>query len=275
MAQTLEARDIQKLIDQVTRDGYVVIPHAFSASQVSQAKAELGRLSGTAEAGPAGQAGRNAFEGLRTQRIYALLNKARCFDQFALHPAVLALNDHFLDEGYLLNALHSVNIGPGEAAQRLHHDDQYVTVPRPHRPFGAAIMVALDDYTPTNGGTNVVPRSHTWAGDRVPARSEAVAVAMPAGSIVYFVGTLWHGGGRNASGAGRLALTVQYCQPWMRPLENQLLAVDWDKLDDVPPRLVGMMGYKVGAPFIGYVDGRSPRTRVTELLRRWRGRNKL
>ncbi|EFZ04102.1 phytanoyl-CoA dioxygenase family protein [Metarhizium robertsii ARSEF 23] len=273
MAQTLEARDIQKLIDQVTRDGYVVIPHAFSASQVSQAKAELGRLSGTAEAGPAGQAGRNAFEGLRTQRIYALLNKARCFDQFALHPAVLALNDHFLDEGYLLNALHSVNIGPGEAAQRLHHDDQYVTVPRPHRPFGAPWTTTP---RPTAApGASVVPRSHTWAGDRVPARSEAVAVAMPAGSIVYFVGTLWHGGGRNASGAGRLALTVQYCQPWMRPLENQLLAVDWDKLDDVPPRLVGMMGYKVGAPFIGYVDGRSPRTRVTELLRRWRGRNKL
>ncbi|KID90814.1 phytanoyl-CoA dioxygenase family protein [Metarhizium guizhouense ARSEF 977] len=181
MAQTLGTRDIQKLIDQVNRDGYVVIPHAFSAAQVSQAKAELARLSGTAEAGPAGQAGRNTFEGLRTQRIYALLNKARCFDQFALHPAVLALNDYFLDEGYLLNALHSVNIGPGEAAQRLHHDDEYVTVPRPHRPFGAAIMVALDDYTPTNGGTNVVPRSHTWAGDRVPARSEAVAVAMPAG----------------------------------------------------------------------------------------------
>lgn len=143
MAQALETRDIQKLIDQVTRDGYVVIPHAFSAGQVSQAKAELARLSGTAEAGPAGQAGRNAFEGLRTQRIYALLNKARCFDQFALHPAVLALNDHFLDEGYLLNALHSVNIGPGEAAQRLHHDDQYVTVPRPHRPFGTVGVFPL------------------------------------------------------------------------------------------------------------------------------------
>lgn len=136
-------------------------------------------------------------------------------------------------------------------------------------------MVALDAYTETNGATVIIPNSHTW-GDKLPQRSEAVPVIMPAGSIMYFIGTLWHGGGENTSDKDRLAVTVQYCQPWMRPLENQLLAVDWDKLDDIPPRLVGMMGYKVGMPFIGYVDGRTPRTRVAELLEKWkRGNPKL
>lgn len=125
-------------------------------------------------------------------------------------------------------------------------------------------MVALDDYTADNGSTVIVPKSHKWA-DRKPSTAEAKPVIMPAWSIVYFLGTLWHGGGRNETSSPRLALTVQYCMSWMRPLENQQLAVDWDKLNDIPPRIVEMIGYKVGQPFIGYVDGRSPRTRVTQL----------
>ncbi|KAG8410710.1 hypothetical protein J3458_016810 [Metarhizium acridum] len=82
-------------------------------------------------------------------------------------------------------------------------------------------MVALDDYTPTNGATVIIPSSHTL-GPSAPSPSEAVPVVMPAGSVVYFLGTAWHGGGKNTSDGDRLALTVQYCQPWIRPFENQL-----------------------------------------------------
>lgn len=131
-------------------------------------------------------------------------------------------------------------------------------------------MIALDAYTATNGATVMVPKSHNWPNDKVPDPSEAVSVVMPAGSIMYFLSTLWHGGGRNTSDADRLALTVQYCQPWVRQLENQMLVVDFDKLEDMPPRLVDMLGYKVGAPFIGHVDGSSPRAAVSRMLERYR-----
>ena len=127
---------VQQLIDKVTEQGYVVIPNAFSALEIQEAKAEIVRLAGSSEAGPAAIRGRNPFEGLQTQRIYALINKSRVFDKFPLHPDVLALNDYFLDPGYLVNAYHSICIQPGEASQTLHHDDGFVTVPRPHAPFG-------------------------------------------------------------------------------------------------------------------------------------------
>ncbi len=48
-----------------------------------------------------------------------------------------------------------------------------------------------------------------------------------------------------------------------------MLVVDFDKLDELPPRLVEMLGYKVGAPFIGHVDGRSPRVAVNRMLKRY------
>jgi ectoine hydroxylase-related dioxygenase (phytanoyl-CoA dioxygenase family) len=264
---------LRALINHVEQHGYAIIRDAFTPEEVAEAKSEVARL----EAAKAAQAeepnegkGRNTFEGLRTQRIYALAAKSRVFDKFALHPDVLALNDHFLEAGYLLSSFQSINIQPGEKPQTLHYDDGYITVPRPHQPFSAAIMVALDAYTAANGATVVVPGSHTWGSDRTPDAAEAQPVTMPSGSMLYFPSTLWHGGGRNVSGTGRLALTVQYCQPWARQLENQMMAVDWEQLDAMPPRLVDMLGYKVGAPFVGHVDGRSPRVAVARALQQRR-----
>jgi len=47
---------------------------------------------------------------------------------------------------------------------------------------------------------------------------------MPAGSVIVFMGTLWHRGGANQSAAPRLAITPLYCEPWLRQIENQVLA---------------------------------------------------
>ncbi|EWG47700.1 hypothetical protein FVEG_16177 [Fusarium verticillioides 7600] len=253
---------LQKLIDETISNGYVIIPNAFTDAEVEEANIELRRLASSPEAGPAASGGRNKFEGLRTTRIYALLNKSRVFDKFVLHPDILGLTEYFLDQGFLLNAFHSINIQPGEAPQTIHHDDGFITISRPHRPFGA-----IYSYTNTNGATVVVPKSHTWDSSRAPTPDEAEPVIMENGSVVYFLGTLWHGGAKNVSDKERRALTVQYCQPWVRPLKNQILAVDWEKLNDIPPRLVDMLGYQVGAPFVGYVDGISPRRAVEQKMR--------
>ncbi|EKG18220.1 Phytanoyl-CoA dioxygenase [Macrophomina phaseolina MS6] len=127
-----------KYIEHTIEHGYVIIENAFTPAAVDEANAELRRLSATPiAAGPAAAGGRNEFEGLKTRRIYALLNKSRTFDAFALHPAVVALNDFFLDPNWLLSTLHSITSQPGEDSQTLHHDDGAITVPRPHKPFGS------------------------------------------------------------------------------------------------------------------------------------------
>lgn len=133
-------------VEHVLEHGYVVIPGCFTKQEAKEARNEISRLLGEAPLG-----GRNPFEGLNTNRIYSLLNKSRVFDKFVILPRVLALNDYFLDPGYLLSAFHTITINPGEKVQALHHDDGYIHFPRPRPPFGAAIMVALDEYTAANG----------------------------------------------------------------------------------------------------------------------------
>jgi len=108
-------------IEHVLHHGYVIISNAFTKAEAKEARDEIVRLLGDEPLG-----GRNNFEGINTNRIYSLLNKSRVFDKFTIWPRVLALNDYFLDPGYLLSALHTISTNPGEKAQALHHDDGYI-----------------------------------------------------------------------------------------------------------------------------------------------------
>ncbi|KFY92112.1 hypothetical protein V498_05151 [Pseudogymnoascus sp. VKM F-4517 (FW-2822)] len=239
-------------ITHVKTHGYVILPSILTRTEVDAAKTEIMRLSGAAP-----RKGRFAFEGLDTTRIYSLLNKTRVFDKLTILPRVVALNNHFLDPGYQLTSFHTIQINPGEQPQQLHHDDEYCHFPRPRGPLGTAIVVAFDEFTAENVATRVIPGSHLWGAEK-PGKEQAIPMICPPGSVIYFIGTTWHGGGPNASSSPRMSATVQYCQPYIRSLENQFLAVDPRRLSEIDPQIVEMMGYRVHAPFVGYADGLSP-----------------
>jgi ectoine hydroxylase-related dioxygenase (phytanoyl-CoA dioxygenase family) len=90
---------------------------------------------------------------------------------------------------------------------------------------GVSTIWALDDFTEDNGATQVIPDSHLWSEDEQPQCDKAVTITMLAGSVLVFAGNLFHRGGANRSQAARRALTVQYCMPWLRQIENMSPAV--------------------------------------------------
>ncbi|KAK2017622.1 phytanoyl-CoA dioxygenase [Colletotrichum eremochloae] len=251
-------------VETVLRDGYVIIPNAFTEAEAVEAIAEIDRLHGKDPL-----TGANAFDGHRTNRIFSLLGKTRVFDKFSLLPSVLALNDYFLDRDYLFYIAETIVILPGERSQVLHHDDGVTHLPRPRPPVTAATMIVLDDYTEFNGATRIIPGSHLWASDRVGEEHEAISAVCPRGSVVYFLGTTWHSGGANRTQRPRYAATIQYCQPYIRPLENLMIGVDPRRVlsGEIPKRIADMMGYRSAIPFIGYVDGMNPRKAAKRLVR--------
>jgi ectoine hydroxylase-related dioxygenase (phytanoyl-CoA dioxygenase family) len=205
-----------------------------------------------------GHTGRNSFEGRQTQRIYSVLSRTRVCDGLADHPRVLAALDRLLMPNYLLSALQAINIQPGENAQLAHHDDGFYPIPRPREPLAAATIWAIDDFTDDNGATVLYPGSHRWGKRRPGPADQAMPVVMPAGSCVFFVGTLWHGGGANTTADDRLAVTAQYCEPWLRPMEAFTLSVSRDIARTVSDDLRRMLGYSIHPPFVGAVDGLHP-----------------
>ena len=232
------------------RDGYVIWENLLDTEECRQIR-EVVRpwLEHT---------GRNSFEGLRTQRIYSVLSRTRVCDRLVDNPRVLAVLDQLLMPNYLLSALQAINIQPGETAQLAHHDDGFYPIPRPRAPLTAATIWAIDDFTADNGATMVIPGSHRW-GQRPPnPEDQAIPVVMPAGSCVFFVGTLWHGGGANNTTRERLAVTAQYCQPWLRPMEAFTLSISRDIARTVSDDIRRMLGYSIHPPFVGAVDGLHP-----------------
>src|SRR3954451_4964802 len=207
--------------------------------------------------------GRNDFEGFSTRRIYALFAKTRAFDSLATHPLLLAVLDSVLGGSYQLSAPTGIEIGPGEKAQFLHTDDGIYPLPRPHQDVVLNTMWALDDFTVDNGATRVVPGSHRWS-DRMPVDpEETVPVTMPAGSVLFLRGTLWHGGGANNTDRPRLGVLLEYAAGWLRQQENHIVAVPRSVVRTPDPRLQELLSYGIHPPFVGYVDGRHPR-RVLE-----------
>ena len=246
-------------VERIRDQGFTVIERVLPEPAIRRIRDELapylqGRLMG-----------RNDFEGFRSERVYALLAKAPSVAELVEHPAVLTLVDRFLQRNYLLSAALAINVHPGETPQDFHIDDAagsnaHPLFARPRDPLGISAIWALDDFTETTGATEVVPGSHRWGEDRVPAAADAVKVLMPAGSVLVFAGNLQHRGGANTGTTSRLAITPQYCQPFLRQIEQMVLAVPPEVAGRYSARVQALLGYNVIDPgFMGYVDGRHPK----------------
>ncbi len=248
---------LPQVIDRLNDEGYAVVDDLLPPETLAAARSDLATALQTTPYG------RNDFEGHETRRVYALFAKTRAFDATAVHPLVLGVLDAVLRE-YHLSAPVGISIGPGNPAQALHPDDATYPIARPHAELVVNVMLPLCDFTAHNGATRLVPGSHRWV-DRRPAPDEpTVSPSLPAGSAMFFVGSLWHGGGANDSEADRLGVILHYSVAWLRPIENHVLAVPPAIVKDLEPRLQELLGYNIASPFVGYVDGRHPRKLLEE-----------
>lgn len=246
--------EIDRCMEAVERDGYVIVERLIPEETLTRIKEDLIPQFEH-------DSGRNNFEGFKTQRLYAFFEKSLACNPLVEHPLILGCLDRLFEPNYLLSQLQAINILPGEAQQPLHHDDLFYRVPRPRRPLGAATIWAIDPFTEENGATVVIPRSHLW-GDRQPSDDDLqhqVPLVMPAGSVVFFVGTLWHGGGANRSDHARLCVSAQYCEPWCRTQENYSLSLSKETVKQCSEAIQAMLGYSIHAPFMGFVNGKHPR----------------
>jgi len=252
MSTLTETATVADVLADLDGDGYSIVPGIFSRDEAEAIRRELTAIADDIPHG------RNSFEGFHTRRIYALFRKTRRLDAVAIHPLLLGVLDQVLGN-YQLSAPTGILIGPGEPAQVLHHDDGVYPLPRPHEQVVLTCMLPFDDFTEENGATRLVPGSHRWTDQKPDERTEVKIAEMAAGSVLFYVGTLWHGGGANHSDRPRLGVVLEYAASWLRPQENHVLGVPPDVVRELPERLQELLGYNVYPPFLGYVDGRHPR----------------
>jgi ectoine hydroxylase-related dioxygenase (phytanoyl-CoA dioxygenase family) len=113
---------------------------------------------------------------------------------------------------------------------------------------------AVNDFTVENGATRVIPGSHKLADKLQFHEADTEPAVMPAGSLVFYTGSLYHGAGANRSDHVRYGLNLTYALGWLRQEENQYLSVPLEIARTLPDSLLRLIGYARGAYALGYVD---------------------
>ncbi len=237
-------------------DGYTILPRIIEPELIAALTEAIARLERDRDIAPA----TNFFEGFKTTRVYNLLAFGAPFSRVAEHAEILPLVERVLDQGCLVSSLSSIAIGPDEAPQPWHADDQLIPLPRPHVPLVCNTMWAITDFTADNGATRFVPRTHL-AKETPPPFGEldgALVAEMPAGSVLVYNGSLWHGGGANKTDRRRVGVAMNYCAGWMRQQENQQLGIPLEVARTFSPRLRKLVGYGLYRKLLGHIDKCSP-----------------
>lgn len=245
--------DVAKLLADLERDGYALREDVLSRTEIDRVRAALDPI---LEQTPVG---RNSFEGFHTQRVYSPLAKTRELDELVLQQWIEELANSLIGP-HTLSSLIAIQIGPGELAQQIHFDAAAYPLPRTFREVVFNIMWALDDFTVENGATVIHPGSNHWADKAELAERTPIQATMSAGSVLVWTGRTLHGGGANHTDGRRLGLVTEYVAGWLRPHENIQASISPQLASTLPPRLQELIGYHLYPDFLGFVDGRHPRT---------------
>ena len=238
-------------IAALRQEGYLVLEGLLSEDKLTEVRAEMDGIHRTTPLGI------TDFEGFHTKRVYNLMAKARSVDALCTHPQILAICEGYLESQIQLNSATGITILPDETSQELHRDDVPYPLPRPRPPLVVGTLWAIDDYTVANGGTQIVPGSHTATAEHVPP-DPPHTIVMPAGSVLLFDGGLWHCGGANTSNQQRRAISLNYCCAWLRQQENAYLSIPLETVRSLSRPLQCLLGYTTASIMLGQVERRNP-----------------
>lgn len=200
------------ITEALDRDGFVAIPDALSAAQLTAIRDRIAALA-VAEGD---RAGLEVHQEQGSARLADLVNKGEMFDVFYTHPLVLAGVAHVLGGDVKMSSLNSRAALPGQGHQGLHADWGVSDLSDTGLDAGYQVCNSiwlLDDFTPDNGATRAVPGSHRSGttpaevmDDPAADHPDQVLLLAPAGTAVIFNSHLWHGGTVNRTDEPRRAV---------------------------------------------------------------------
>jgi hypothetical protein len=147
--------------------------------------------------------------GSTTTRVSDFVNRGAAFDDIYLYPCLLEACRLVIGGPFKLSSLLARTLRPHQPAQGLHVDVQAASADWPL--FGFILMV--DEFRPDNGATRFVPGSHRQPGPPKDASTDPAAdhpgqvlACGPAGALLIFNGSTWHGHTANRSDHPRRSL---------------------------------------------------------------------
>ncbi len=200
----------------------------------------------------------NEFNGFKTKRLGSILAFSASAADILAHKFITSVADIILKpncENYQIGSSTAIEITPGEGDQELHRDDDFYPIRIPNVEFQMSAMVAMTDFTAENGATRVVPGSHDMRNIEVIRDEDIATAVMEKGSILFYLGTAVHAGGKNNTSQPRTGLITTYSLGWLRQEENHYLTIPRDIAESYPDHVRRLIGYQAHGPYLGVYPG--------------------
>lgn len=252
----VESRSVSKAVSEVASSGYSIVPGFLSSDTLARVRDEMEPIFAMTGQRDASRGGR--YQGIQAVHVHNLFAKTRAVDGIAIDPVLLKIIEGVLGPLFQMSVATAMCPSPGVDPQGLHQDDGHYPLPRPRPPFIANTLIALDEFTPRNGATRLVPGSHLWTRP-VEQDVEFALAEMSAGSLLVFDGALWHAGGGNATrDQRRRSINFNFNLSWLRQQENQYVGIPRAIWLAMPERLQRLLGFQKVNFLYGSVDYTDP-----------------
>ncbi|MGO8696403.1 MAG: phytanoyl-CoA dioxygenase family protein [Limisphaerales bacterium] len=151
--------------------------------------------------------------GSSTTRVHDFVNRSPEFDGLYIYQPVLEACFRIIGQPFKLSNMLARTLRPRTQAQALHVDFK--------RDAAGWTMVGfifmLDDFRSDNGATRFVPGSHKWStapgdlmSDPTAHYDGQVQACGPAGAVVVYNGSVWHGHAANSTDMPRRSIQGAY-----------------------------------------------------------------
>ena len=236
----------------LAQDGAAIVDRMTTAAAMDRVAEELRPWIDATAFGP------DDFSGRSTRRTGGLIARSQLCRELIMNPLTLATVRKVLAKAmsFQLHLTQVIAIGPGQAAQPIHRDQwafDFFPFPSGYEVQCNTIW-AMTDFTAENGATRIVPGSNHFEDKLQFREKDSEPAAMEKGSVLFYTGSVYHGGGANRSDTTRTGINITYNVSWLRQEENQYLACPLEIARTLPVELLRLMGYARGAYALGYVD---------------------
>ena len=206
----MTSREKQQLDEQ----GYVLLEQFMGDRLLGELRRRIGQLYN--------EEGERAGSEFRTEehahRLANLVDKGEAFRRAIVLPKLLELVRHVLGPEIKLSSLNARSADPGtDVGQPLHVD--MAALPDEKGYWVCNTVWMLDDFTPENGATRMVPGTHRSGrrpqdvlDDPMASHPDEVLLIGKAGSVAVMNAHMWHAGTANRTSAPRLAMHAFYCR---------------------------------------------------------------
>lgn len=206
------AKKIDEYVFEVLVYGFCIIENVLENEVVSSLREKIDLLVSPSEKPTVKVSSDGAGQIDNQKKLLNLPTRDPVFFQLIDHPSVLPIVERILGEDIILASLNGRVVTNEMPEQKLHSDIPYQLWNR-DKEIMLNVVWMIDDFEESNGSTVILPMSHRSQLPAPPSGREIKylkKVVAPAGSIMIFNGSCWHGSTRNETPEPRRAIFSQY-----------------------------------------------------------------